>query len=290
MLPVVAAARRGHPRTASGLISPSRTFAALFGNRRRARRDLVQRSSCGSTPARTFREPVAGSDATDLRWRTRSVTGGFTARTTARDPSQAAHFDGRGQPAVRVPPGEEDPGQWQADTFASHLLMPKGDRSSRHGRSGGNLDPVVLADLPPVTVTDCRDPADATLDRFSKPLAERFEVSAEGDASASKLGLLLANDPTRCSDPARSDTGAALCRPESVKPFSKTTDKGIAVMAKPFDPRKSSSRSPTRCSASSSRAAANFADVPWDQLSEHRIEPVFAGWRHYSDAKAAKCR
>jgi hypothetical protein len=60
----------------------------------------------------------------------------------------------------------------------------------------GSLDHVVLADLPPAPVADGRDAADATLDRFSKPLAERFEVSAEAmRIRLEKLGLLMRQRP-----------------------------------------------------------------------------------------------
>ncbi|MFN9131424.1 MAG: hypothetical protein ACK5XO_01945, partial [Phycisphaerales bacterium] len=57
-------------------------------------------------------------------------------------------------------------------------------------------DHVVLADLPPAPVADGRDPANTTLDRFSKPLAEKFEVSAEAmRIRLEKLGLLMRQRP-----------------------------------------------------------------------------------------------
>ena len=47
-----------------------------------------------------------------------------------------------------------------------------------------------------VARVDHRDPADATLDRFSKPLAERFQVSAEAmRIRLEKLGLLMRERP-----------------------------------------------------------------------------------------------
>jgi Zn-dependent peptidase ImmA (M78 family) len=88
------------------------------------------------------------------------------------------------------------PVEWQADTFSSYLLMPKSLVVAAWTEWRGNLDPVILSDLPTVTVADGRDPADATLDRFSKPLAERFEVSAEAmRIRLEKLGLLLRERP-----------------------------------------------------------------------------------------------
>ncbi len=113
------------------------------------------------------------------------------------DPAQAALFDGRGQPAVVCRAGDKKiPVEWQADTFASYLLMPKALVVAAWTEWRGNLDPVVLADLPPVHVADGRDAANATLDRFSKPLAEKFEVSAEAmRIRLEKLGLLLRERP-----------------------------------------------------------------------------------------------
>lgn len=113
------------------------------------------------------------------------------------DPTQAALFDGRGQPAVVCRAGEKKiPVEWQADTFASYLLMPKALIVAAWQEWRGNLDPVILADLAPVPAADGRDPADVTLDRFSKPLAEQFEVSAEAmRIRLEKLGLLMHERP-----------------------------------------------------------------------------------------------
>ena len=110
--------------------------------------------------------------------------------------AQAALFDGRGQPAFVCRAGDKIPVEWQADTYASYLLMPKSLVVAGWKEWRGSLDPVILGDLPSVTVSDGRDPADATLDRFSKPLAERFEVSAEAmRIRLEKLGLLLRERP-----------------------------------------------------------------------------------------------
>jgi hypothetical protein len=112
------------------------------------------------------------------------------------DPGQAALFDGRGQPAFVCRAGDKLPVEWQADTYASYLLMPKSLVVAAWKDWRGSLDHVVLADLPPAPVADGRDAADATLDRFSKPLAERFEVSAEAmRIRLEKLGLLMRQRP-----------------------------------------------------------------------------------------------
>jgi hypothetical protein len=113
------------------------------------------------------------------------------------DPAQAALFDGRGQPAFVCRAGDKLPVEWQADTYAGYLLMPKALIVAAWREWRGSLDPVVLADLPAAPVADGRDPASATLDRFSRPLAERFEVSAESmRIRLEKLGLLLRERPS----------------------------------------------------------------------------------------------
>jgi hypothetical protein len=56
-------------------------------------------------------------------------------------------------------------------------------------------------------------------------------------------------------------------------------------MAKPFDPRKVLKQIANSLLREFFTRRGELADVPWDQLSEHRIEPVFAGWLALSDAK-----
>ncbi len=56
-------------------------------------------------------------------------------------------------------------------------------------------------------------------------------------------------------------------------------------MAKPFDPRKVLKQIANSLLHEFFTRRGELADVAWDQLSEHRIEPVFAGWLALSDAK-----
>lgn len=56
-------------------------------------------------------------------------------------------------------------------------------------------------------------------------------------------------------------------------------------MAKPFDPRKVLKQIANSLLREFFTRRGELADVPWDQLSEHRIEPVFAGWLALPDAK-----
>lgn len=112
------------------------------------------------------------------------------------DPAQASLFNGRGQPAFVCRSSEKPPVEWQADTYASYLLMPKSLLVAAWKEWRGNLHAVILADLPPGIVGETRNPDDARLDRFAKPLADRFEVSAEAmRIRLEKLGLLLRERP-----------------------------------------------------------------------------------------------
>ena len=55
-------------------------------------------------------------------------------------------------------------------------------------------------------------------------------------------------------------------------------------MAKPFDPRKVLKQIANSLLREFFTRRGELADVPWDQLSEHRIEPVFTGWRALPEA------
>jgi len=113
-----------------------------------------------------------------------------------KDPAQAALFDGRGQPAFVCRSSDKPPEEWQADMFASYLLMPNRLVVAAWEEWRGNLDAVILQDLPPARASAGRDPASATLEQFAKPLAERFEVSAEAmRIRLEKLGLLMRERP-----------------------------------------------------------------------------------------------
>ncbi|MFO0083629.1 MAG: hypothetical protein ACK55O_13590, partial [Phycisphaerales bacterium] len=50
-------------------------------------------------------------------------------------------------------------------------------------------------------------------------------------------------------------------------------------MAKPFDPRKVLKQIANSLLREFFTRRGELADVPWDQLSEHRIEPVFDAWQ-----------
>lgn len=112
------------------------------------------------------------------------------------DPSQAHLFGGRGAPAFVCRSSDKPPVEWQADTFAGYLLMPKKLVVAAWQEWRGGLDPVLLNTLPPASAYGQRDPDDSRLERFCKPMAEKFEVSAEAmRIRLEKLGFLLRETP-----------------------------------------------------------------------------------------------
>jgi hypothetical protein len=112
------------------------------------------------------------------------------------DPSQAHLFGGRGAPAFVCRSSDKSPVEWQADTYAGYLLMPKKFLVAAWQEWRGGLDPVVVATLPPAPANNLRDPDHARMEQFCKPLAEKFEVSAEAmRIRLEKLGLLLREAP-----------------------------------------------------------------------------------------------
>jgi hypothetical protein len=112
------------------------------------------------------------------------------------DPQQAMLFDGKGRPAFVCRSSDKPPVEWQADTYASYLLMPTKVVVSAWEAWRGNRDAVVLDDLPPAPTAAGRDPANLRLERFCKPMAQQFEVSAEAmRIRLEKLGFLLREKP-----------------------------------------------------------------------------------------------
>ena len=112
------------------------------------------------------------------------------------DPSQAHLFGGHGHPAFVCRSSDKPSVEWQADNFASYALMPKKLVMAAWQEWRGNLDPVVLNTLPSAGSVGARDPRDARFETFCKPMAKRFEVSAEAmRIRLEKLGLLLREIP-----------------------------------------------------------------------------------------------
>ena len=113
------------------------------------------------------------------------------------DPSQGKLFDGRGQPAFICRTSLKPPAEWQADSFAGSLLMPREVVRSEWQTWRGNLDPVAVQRLPAVTIGhDPKANENATFESFCRPFAARFEVSAESmRIRLEKLGFLVREVP-----------------------------------------------------------------------------------------------
>jgi hypothetical protein len=112
------------------------------------------------------------------------------------NPAQAHLFGGRGAPAFVCRSSEKPPVEWQADTYAGYLLMPKRLLVAAWQEWRAGLDPVVLDSLPPAPANIQRHADDVRMEQFCRPLAEKFEVSAEAmRIRLEKLGLLLRERP-----------------------------------------------------------------------------------------------
>ncbi|MCX5671752.1 MAG: ImmA/IrrE family metallo-endopeptidase [Planctomycetota bacterium] len=104
------------------------------------------------------------------------------------DPNQGALFaGGLGKPAYVCRSSDKRPVEWQADRFASHLLMPHDMVLASWREWRGDLAAVFLDEL---EKDDAETPEEA-LKRFCRPLADRFQVSGEAmRIRLENLGLL----------------------------------------------------------------------------------------------------
>lgn len=111
----------------------------------------------------------------------------------ADDPSAASLFEVNGEPAFVCRSTANPPEEVQANAFAASVLMPRKLVFDAWGGWRKTDDPVALADLP-VGSYHADRPAneEMAMDQFCKPLAERFEVSAQAMRyRLQKLGLLV---------------------------------------------------------------------------------------------------
>lgn len=113
------------------------------------------------------------------------------------DPNQGKLFDGRGQPAFVCRSSVRPPAERQADMFAGCLLMPREVLLAAWQLWRGNLDPVAVQQLPAVALhAEAKRNENVAMERFCRPLAETFEVSAEAmRIRLENLGLLLREVP-----------------------------------------------------------------------------------------------
>lgn len=92
------------------------------------------------------------------------------------DENAAALFGPGAEPAFVCRSGDRSPEEWQADKFASCLLMPRADVLALWSELRPDGCEIAIADI--VAAAGGLD-AEAAIQRFCRPLAERFEVSAQ---------------------------------------------------------------------------------------------------------------
>lgn len=114
------------------------------------------------------------------------------------DPNQGKLFDGRGRPAFVCRSSVRPSAERQADMFAGCLLMPREVLRCAWQAWRGNLDPVAVQQLPAVALhAEAKRNENVAMDRFCRPLADQFEVSAEAmRIRLENLGLLLREVPS----------------------------------------------------------------------------------------------
>ncbi|GJQ27838.1 MAG: hypothetical protein HBSAPP02_28700 [Phycisphaerae bacterium] len=113
------------------------------------------------------------------------------------DPNQGKLFDGRGQPAFVCRSSVRPPAERQADMFAGCLLMPREVLRAAWQAWRGNHDAVAVQQLPAVALhAEAKRNENVAMERFCRPLADQFEVSAEAmRIRLENLGLLLREVP-----------------------------------------------------------------------------------------------
>jgi hypothetical protein len=129
----------------------------------------------------------------------------------AKDPAQAALFGGPAAPSVICRSSQDkQPVEWQADFYASCLLMPRKLVMAAWGEMFPDRKPRVIAPAVPIEHPfvevhrvecrigdfDCSETDDNVLDGIARPLAEQFLVSPIAmRIRLEKLGLLLRQVP-----------------------------------------------------------------------------------------------
>lgn len=129
----------------------------------------------------------------------------------AKDPAQVSLFNGPAPPSVVCRSSQaKEPVEWQADFYASCLLMPRKLVMAAWDEMFPDRKPRVLQPRTPINHPfvevprieyqigdlDCSETDDEMLDRIARPLAEKFLVSPIAmRIRLEKLGLLLREVP-----------------------------------------------------------------------------------------------
>jgi len=97
-----------------------------------------------------------------------------------RDDTQSEMFDGEGKPSFICRSSDRPPEEIQADKFAGAVLMPRAMVYRVWESWRGDAGPVCVLDLEiPDFDTDPKRNQTIAMERFCKPLADRFGVSAQ---------------------------------------------------------------------------------------------------------------
>lgn len=109
------------------------------------------------------------------------------------DPNEASLFEANGKPAFVCRSSDKPPEEVQADKFAGRLLMPRKLLRSAWSDWRGTDDPAALTELDvPSLGGDQKAEEHAAMERFCRPLADRFGVSAQAmRIRLQALGLLV---------------------------------------------------------------------------------------------------
>jgi len=96
------------------------------------------------------------------------------------DPSARSLFEANCEPAFVQRAGDDAPEEFQANAFASRALMPQQMVYEAWAQWRGSHDPVAIADLDVGDYhADRQANEQVAMERFCKPLAREFDVSAQ---------------------------------------------------------------------------------------------------------------
>lgn len=96
------------------------------------------------------------------------------------DPTEAMLFEENAKPAFVCRSSAKPREEWQADTFAGCLLMPRASVRDAWREWHGSDTPMAIRELMGGrTCESLGDAENAAMERFCKPLAERFAASAQ---------------------------------------------------------------------------------------------------------------
>ncbi len=115
------------------------------------------------------------------------------------DPEVPELFEGRGRPTVICRDGDLAPEEWQANYFAACLLMPRPMLRAAWEVWRGSDEAVEIRELPATTSRGDRQADEhSAIERFCRPLAEQFAVSAQAmRIRLLQLGLVVKEKESR---------------------------------------------------------------------------------------------